>query len=69
MNIGIIIGGTRPGRRGPEIANWIYGIASKRDDAHFEIVDIADFDLPLLDEPVSAIRAGSEGYTKEHTKK
>ena len=36
---------------------------SKRTDAEFELVDIKDFNLPLLDEP------GSPGqYSKPHTK-
>jgi NAD(P)H-dependent FMN reductase len=41
-------------------------IAQKRTDAAFEVVDIADFNLPLLDEPVPP----SQGkYSKEHTKR
>ena len=39
---------------------------TKRSDAEFELVDIKDFNLPLLDEPVPP----SQGkYSKEHTKK
>ncbi|MBD1382960.1 NADPH-dependent FMN reductase [Metabacillus arenae] len=62
--IGIIIGSTRPGRNGTTVAHWVYEIANKRSDAEFEIVDIADFDLPLLDEPMSAAFGQ---YTKPHT--
>jgi NAD(P)H-dependent FMN reductase len=50
--IAIIVGSTRPGRKAEGIAQWVHGIASTRSDASFDIVDIADFDLPLLDEPV-----------------
>jgi hypothetical protein len=32
------------------VARWVHDIASSRQDAEFEQVDIADFDLPLLDE-------------------
>jgi NAD(P)H-dependent FMN reductase len=40
-------------------------IAKKRSDANFELVDIKDFNLPLLDEPIPP----SQGqYSKEHTK-
>ena len=52
LRIAIIIGSTRPGRNGEAVAKWTYGIAAKRADAEFELVDVKDFDLPLLDEPV-----------------
>ncbi|UOQ94795.1 NAD(P)H-dependent oxidoreductase [Halobacillus shinanisalinarum] len=63
--IAIIIGSTRPGRNGEAVAHWVYEIANQRSDAEFEIVDIADYDLPLLDEPKGA---ASGEYTKPHTK-
>lgn len=64
--IAIILGSTRPGRNGEAVAAWVHGIAKKRTDAEFELVDIADYGLPLLDEPVPA----SQGeYSKDHTKK
>jgi NAD(P)H-dependent FMN reductase len=50
LRIGIIVGSTRPGRRAEVVARWVHDLASKRADAEFEIVDIKDFDLPLLDE-------------------
>jgi NAD(P)H-dependent FMN reductase len=65
INIGIIIGSTRPGRNGEHIARWLHDLAAKRDDARFEIVDLADYDLPHLDEPVAA---AMNQYTKDHTK-
>jgi len=55
IDVAIILGSTRPGRRAEPIARWIYGIAGKRGDARFELVDIADFKLPLLDEPMPAM--------------
>ena len=62
----IIIGSTRPGRVGESVAKWVHEIAQQRRDAEFELVDIKDFNLPLLDEPVPP----SQGkYSKEHTKK
>jgi NAD(P)H-dependent FMN reductase len=63
--IAIIIGSTRPGRNGEAVAKWVHEIAKKRSDAEFELVDIADFNLPLLDEPVPPSMGQ---YTKEHTK-
>lgn len=66
MKIAIIIGSTRPGRIGESVANWVYEQSKSRNDADFEVVDIADFDLPLLDEPNPA---AMHQYTKDHTKK
>jgi len=65
MKIGIILGSTRPGRNGKAVAKWVEGLAQKRTDATFELVDIEDFNLPLLDEPNPAMM---QQYTKEHTK-
>ena len=66
IKIGIIIGSTRPGRVGEVVAKWVYELAKARTDAEFELVDIMEYDLPLLDEPTPA---ASQQYTKEHTKK
>src|SRR5947199_7313709 len=65
IRIAIIIGSTRPGRKGEAVAKWVYEIAQKRSDAEFELVDIKDFNLPLLDEPMSPIMGQ---YTHQHTK-
>ena len=54
LKIAIILGSTRPGRNGKVVSHWIYEIAKKRNDDDFELVDIKDFNLPLLDEPISA---------------
>ncbi|WP_257350701.1 NADPH-dependent FMN reductase [Pseudalkalibacillus decolorationis] len=64
LRIAIIIGSTRPGRRGEAVARWVHEIAQKRSDAKYELVDIADFNLPLLDEPNPPIFGQ---YTKPHT--
>ncbi|MEV8635858.1 NAD(P)H-dependent oxidoreductase [Streptosporangium sp. NPDC051023] len=50
LKIGIIIGSTRPGRTAETVARWVRDIAAKRDDAEFELVDLADYNLPNLDE-------------------
>jgi NAD(P)H-dependent FMN reductase len=65
IRIGIIIGSTRPGRLGESVARWVHDLAVKRSDAEYEIVDLADYELPHLDEPVPAA-AGQ--YAREHTK-
>ena len=37
--IAIIIASTRPGRNGEAVARWVRGIAQRRADAEFELVD------------------------------
>jgi NAD(P)H-dependent FMN reductase len=66
LKIAIIVGSTRPGRKAVGVAKWAYEIARQRSDGEFEIVDIKDFNLPLLDEPNSPLFAQ---YTHEHTKR
>src|SRR5258707_14874741 len=65
LRIAIILGSTRPGRNGEAVGKWVYKIAQKRSDAEFELVDIKDFNLPLLDEPVPPSMGQ---YSKPHTK-
>jgi NAD(P)H-dependent FMN reductase len=66
IKIGIILGSTRPNRNGEQIAKWVHDVASRRTDAEYELVDLLDYPLPHLDEPVSA--AWAPGYQHEHTK-
>jgi NAD(P)H-dependent FMN reductase len=63
--IAIITGSTRPGRINDQVAQWVLQAASERTDAEFEIVDIADFNLPVLDEPYPA---AYQNYQNDHTK-
>lgn len=65
IRIGIIIGSTRPRRVGASVAQWVLEQARQRRDATFELVDIAEFDLPLLDEPVPPSMGQ---YSKPHTR-
>jgi NAD(P)H-dependent FMN reductase len=68
MNVAIILGSTRPGRIGEAVAQWVYKIAQRRTDTdtRFELVDIKDFNLPLLDEPIPPSLGQ---YTQPHTKR
>ncbi len=65
VRIGIIIGSTRPGRKGDTVAKWVLEHAEQRDDAEYELVDLADFALPHLDEAVPASRGQ---YANDHTR-
>jgi NAD(P)H-dependent FMN reductase len=65
LKIAIIVGSTRPGRKAEAVAKWVHGIAAKRGDAEYEIVDIKDYNLPLLDEPLPPSLGQ---YSHPHTK-
>lgn len=67
LQIAIILGSTRPGRRGDPVARWVLQQANalQRADLQFELVDIATYNLPLLDEAVPP----SQGrYEHAHTR-
>jgi NAD(P)H-dependent FMN reductase len=65
MRIAIIVGTTRPGRHARDVADWVHGHAAGRRGVRYDIVDLADHPLPLLDEPVPP----SFGqYQHDHTK-
>lgn len=65
MLLKIIIASTRPGRAGKPIGDWFTKIAKKSKLFDIEVIDLADVDLPLLDEP-NLPRL--QKYTKRHTK-
>jgi NAD(P)H-dependent FMN reductase len=65
LKIGIIIGSSRPGRNAEAVAGWVHQIAMKRSDAEFELIDIQDYNLPLLDEPIPPAMGQ---YREAHTK-
>lgn len=66
LKVGIILGSTRPNRNGEAVAKWVQGQVQGRTDAIYELVDIKDFNLPLLDEPIPP----SQGkYSQPHTKR
>ncbi|HEX4215677.1 MAG TPA: NAD(P)H-dependent oxidoreductase [Candidatus Dormibacteraeota bacterium] len=52
IRIGIILGSTRPNRNGEQVATWVHDIAARRGDAEFELIDLRDYPLPHLDEPL-----------------
>ena len=62
VKLQIILGSTRPGRVGESVAKWAQQTLAKRDDVEVELVDVADYNLPLLDEPVPPMM---NQYTKE----
>jgi NAD(P)H-dependent FMN reductase len=65
IRIGIILGSTRPNRNGEQVARWVYDNASLRSDAEFELVDLRDYPLPHLDEPLPPSLGQ---YQNDHTR-
>jgi NAD(P)H-dependent FMN reductase len=53
MKLQIIIGSTRPQRVSHLLAPWAANEAKNLEDTEVEIIDLADYDLPFLDEPMS----------------
>jgi NAD(P)H-dependent FMN reductase len=61
-----VIASTRPGRIGPVIAQWFNDFAQAHGKFDAHLVDLADFELPLFDEPHHPMR---RQYQHAHTKK
>lgn len=70
IRIAIVIGSTRPERRGDQVAQWVHDQAVARSlegpTTEFTIVDLRDVGLPLLDEPMPAAIGD---YQHEHTRR
>jgi NAD(P)H-dependent FMN reductase len=62
----IIIASTRPGRVGPSVAAWIAQRAASHGGFDVEVIDLAEVDLPMFNEPKHP-RFGE--YVYPHTKK
>ncbi|MDT0572290.1 NAD(P)H-dependent oxidoreductase [Streptomyces sp. DSM 3412] len=65
LKVAIIVGTTRPGRKADTVAHWVHDMAVKREDAAYEVVDIAEFALPHLNEPMPALTGE---YSQPHTR-
>jgi NAD(P)H-dependent FMN reductase len=65
MKIGIIVGSVRDSRNGTSVAQWVANVAASQDDADFEIVELRDFNLPILTDPVVPGAANREYGTEE----
>jgi NAD(P)H-dependent FMN reductase len=65
VRVAVITGSTRPGRKNAPVARWVYELAHRRTDAEIELVDINEYHLPLLDEP---LQPSLGQYSQPHTK-
>ncbi len=53
MNLQIIIGSTREGRRSLQFSKWIEKTAKENKNLNVELVDLIDYDLPMFNEAIS----------------
>jgi NAD(P)H-dependent FMN reductase len=65
LKIGVILGSTRPERKGKVVADWVVQQAKTRTAADYELIDLAEYPLPHLDE---ATPPSLGQYAGEHTK-
>jgi NAD(P)H-dependent FMN reductase len=61
----VVIVSTRPGRAGPFVASWFLEIARRHGKFDIEVIDLAEVDLPMFDEPK---HPRLREYEHEHTK-
>ena len=66
LKLHVIICSTRPGRIGPSIAKWFAEFAANHEGFDISLVDLADFNLPVYDEPQ---HPRLQNYQHEHTKR
>lgn len=65
LNLQIVIVSTRPGRKGSIIAEWFADHARRHGGFNIEVVDLAEVNLPMLDEPN---HPRLRQYQHDHTK-
>lgn len=53
MKIGIIIGSVRQGRVSDKYAKWIADELVKKEEVEVSIIDLKDYQLPMMDEAIS----------------
>jgi NAD(P)H-dependent FMN reductase len=63
--VAVIIGSTRPTRICPGIAQWTQKTLDEHSELRYRLIDLAEINLPLLDEP---LKAALREYAHPHTK-
>jgi NAD(P)H-dependent FMN reductase len=66
LRLHTVIASTRPGRQGPMIGQWFHEAAKAHGNFDAHLVDLADFNLPIYDEPHHPMR---RQYEHDHTRK
>jgi NAD(P)H-dependent FMN reductase len=65
FRLAVVICSTRPGREGAVVAKWAFAHAAAHAAFASELVDLAEVNLPILDEPH---HPRFKKYTQDHTK-
>jgi NAD(P)H-dependent FMN reductase len=66
LRLNVVLSSTRPGRVGATVARWFHGVAVEHGKFDPELVDLAEFNLPVYDEPRHPVL---QQYEHEHTKR
>lgn len=66
--IKVIVGSTRNGRFGIQPATWIMELSKEYPDATFELVDLAEVNLPMFDDATPPSMVTDNNYDKESTR-
>ncbi|HEV7214183.1 MAG TPA: NAD(P)H-dependent oxidoreductase, partial [Chloroflexota bacterium] len=68
LNIQVILGSTRRGRRGENVARWVLERANAASEFQADLVDLADYPLPFYEEETSpAMHRGN--YAQEASRR
>ncbi|MFI7078837.1 NADPH-dependent FMN reductase [Micromonospora sp. NPDC049903] len=64
--IGVVLGSSRPGRRGAAVAGWVTEVAAGHPSVRsgataVDVIDLAEQQLPMLDEPFPALFGDAAG--------
>lgn len=65
LKIAVIIGSIRPNRVGNNVGEWFIEQVKSTDDVDFDLIDLKDINLPLLNEPDLPAKGN---YTNQSTK-
>ncbi|WP_073259189.1 NADPH-dependent FMN reductase [Cryptosporangium aurantiacum] len=66
MRVAIVVGSVRPGRAGLAVGQWVHDLAERHGGADYELIDLKDIDLPLLDEEQAPMLGN---YDRPHTRR
>jgi len=66
LHLNVIIASTRPGRVGLPVGQWFYDYAKNHGSFDVHLLDLADFNLPIFDEPH---HPRMQKYEHEHTRR
>lgn len=53
MKLAVVVGSTREGRQTLKQATWVANTATQDEDIEVEIVDLKDYPMPFMEEPIS----------------